>query len=328
MMRPELIFDQQITDCFSSYCRQNHISKAVIIADTNTQVFCLPLLNSDFPVITVPAGEPFKDLKTLESIFHRFIELKVNRQTVIVNLGGGVVSDIGGFAASVYQRGIPYINIPTTLLAMVDAAIGGKTGVDFLHYKNYLGAFNLPQAVMISDLFLQTLPAEELKSAWAEILKTGTICDAGILELIRKDAPLIDIIKATATCKDQLVTRDFKDENERQLLNFGHTIGHAFESYRLSIAQPVMHGIAVARGMLYETRLAVKLGHLQPDVAEHIIRLVKEKMSLEELSVEEFAGLRPFLSGDKKNEDSSITFSLPVEIGRGIYGVRLPLSEV
>ncbi len=328
MKRSELIFTGHISNSFSHYCQNHHIHEAVVIVDTHTEFNCLPLLDSPFPVICIPAGEPNKNLGTLDSILKKLIEYRADKQTVIFNLGGGMVSDIGGFAASVYKRGIRYVNIPTTLMGMVDAAIGGKTGVDYLNYKNYLGVFKLPEAVLVSEEFLKTLPAEELNSAWAEIIKTASVSSRDLMDLVIAGAPLGNIIAMCASCKEEITNKDFTDEHIRQLLNFGHTIGHAFESYRLSVNMPVMHGVAVAKGMIYETRLALKLGLISAPDAKLIIELVKSKMYCDELTENEFGCLQPFLAGDKKNSGGDIVFSLPTGIGQGTYGVKVIMEDI
>jgi 3-dehydroquinate synthase len=328
MKRSELIFTEQASEAFLSYCQSSRISKAIIVVDNHTQELCLPLLNIYFPSIVIPPGETYKNLHTLESVLDGLVTHQADKDTLVVNLGGGVVSDIGGFAASIFKRGMRYVNIPTTLLAMVDAAIGGKTGIDFHSYKNYLGTFHMPEAVIISTEFLKTLPQPELQSAWAEIIKSAVIGNKDLFQMIEKHATLSEVIAATSAFKQKICEMDFKDENIRQLLNFGHTIGHAYESYRLSIDHPVMHGMAVAKGMVYEARLAERLGLLSSKDASLICGLINSKMQVDELSEEEFGELKRFLSGDKKNSEGFIVFSLPVGIGQGTYGVKVGIGDL
>jgi len=328
MEQSGLVFTDKISDCFSQYCKDRQIEQAIMLVDNHTENLCLPLLNHSFPVIVIPSGELHKNLETFEFVLKKLTEYHADRQTFLFNLGGGVVSDIGGFAASVFKRGIRYVNIPTTLMGMVDAAIGGKTGVDYRDYKNYLGVFNLPETVIISTEFLSTLPLDETESAWAEILKTALITSPELLNKIAENADIDSIIRLTAKCKEEITQKDFKDEHIRQLLNFGHTIGHAFESYRLSIQQPVLHGIAVAKGMMYETGLALKLGLISIQDSEFILSLLKDKLHCEELTENEWNGLQSFLSGDKKNSGGFITFSLPVGLGRGTYGMKVALTDL
>ena len=324
-----IIFTEQVAGSFTNFIKEHQISKAVLLADNNTRELCLPLLDDHgFSIISIPAGETYKNLQTLENVLEGLMQQRADRDTWLVNLGGGVVSDIGGFAASIYKRGIRYVNIPTTLLAMVDAAIGGKTGIDFKFHKNYLGTFYNPEAVIISPEFLHTLPEQEIRSAWAEIIKTGVICSKELVALIQEDAPLSRIIECTATAKNKIVQQDKYDYNLRQLLNFGHTIGHAYESFYLSINDPVSHGEAVAKGMLYETNLAERIGLLSTPDASAIRDLIASKLGTEPLTGDEFRQLLPFLAGDKKNTDERITFSLPVAVGEGKYGVKVQLSDL
>ncbi len=328
MKQAELGFTFDISHTFASYCEANEINQAFIITDENTRKFCLPLLPQRFPVITIPPGEVSKTLATVETILGELLEKNAGRHAVIFNLGGGVVTDIGGFAASIYKRGIRYVNIPTTLLGMVDAAIGGKTGVDFQFYKNYLGTFYQPDAVLVSLQFLDTLPEEEKESAWAEVVKTALIAGKEVVRMIKSEEPLPKIIASVASLKQEICEKDPRDEDIRQLLNFGHTIGHAYESYRLSIGDPVMHGTAVAKGMLYETILAVRLGLLSDAEADRMLNLITDQTHVSGLNEEEFRGLMPFLAGDKKNRQGFIVFSLPTAIGQGAYGIKVPQADL
>lgn len=329
MAAPGIIFTEQVSGSFSNFIKEHQISRALLLVDDNTEELCLPLLKDNpFAHFSIPAGEIHKNMETLQNMLEGLMQHQADRQTWLFNLGGGVVSDLGGFAASIYKRGIRYVNIPTTLLAMVDASIGGKTGIDFKYHKNYLGTFYEPEAIIISPEFLKTLPEHEIKSAWAEIIKTGVICNNELVKLVYDHAPLSKIIECTAHTKSKIVQQDQYDRDVRQLLNFGHTIGHAYESFRLSINHPVSHGEAVAKGMLYETDLAERLGLLSNQDASTIRSLIASKLGTEPLSDEEFGKLLPFLAGDKKNTDERITYSLPIAIGRGKYGVKVSLSEL
>lgn len=329
MKSPELLFTQNIRETFNSYCAEHSIGKMLILCDINTQQYCLPLLGElNIRHIVIPSGEAEKNLETAAYIMNALIDAGADRQTVLVNLGGGVVSDIGGFAASVFLRGIRFINIPTTLLAMADAAIGGKTGVDHQNLKNYIGTFSQPEAIMISDAFLDTLDAEEKDSAWAEIIKTALIADAGLYRLITDQAPLQQIIAACVKTKQGITDRDFKDENLRQLLNFGHTIGHAYESICLQRGKPVRHGYAVAAGMFEETAFAMFKGVLPQSDGSTILNMLSDKFGKWQISPQDFDLLYPYLVSDKKNADGFIAFSLPDGIGSGKFGIRASVAEL
>src|SRR5690606_13779214 len=202
----------------------------------------------------------------LFEVLDQFKSNKAQRSTLILNLGGGVVSDLGGFAASIYLRGLQVVNIPTTLLAMADAAIGGKTGIDFKGLKNMIGSFTLPKKVIIDPVFLQTLPEEETKSAMAEVIKTAWMFDSDLVHTLDSSKLNMDTINRCAALKNEVQVRDFYDAGERQKLNFGHTIGHAYEALMLQKGNPVKHGFAVAAGMLAEAKMAVIHGLLSEEL--------------------------------------------------------------
>lgn len=325
----DIIHTHDIASDFESYCLTYQLSHCVFLLDENTKQFCLPFLNStDRQVIEIKAGESFKTFQQLENIIAQMSEFGMQKNSVLINLGGGVVSDMGGFAASIYQRGIRFVNIPTTLMAMVDAAIGGKNGVDFNHLKNFVGVFNLPQAVFISPQFLDTLPKNELNSAWAEIIKMGIVYNEDLYNDILNHQSLFEIIKTCSKLKNEITALDFKDQNIRQLLNFGHTIGHALESWYLSIHQPILHGVAVAKGMLYEINLAQQVGYLNIQEANAMKVLIHAQLKIAPITEKEFAGLKPFLKKDKKNQKDGIVFSLPTAIGKGKWGIEVSLENL
>jgi 3-dehydroquinate synthase len=329
MQMPELVFTKTISESLKQYCSLNHIKNAVVLCDSNTKVHCLPILSEfNFQVIECPAGEQSKSFEQVSFIVNQLLALNADRQTHLINLGGGMVSDLGGFVASIYKRGIPFINIPTSLLGMVDAGIGGKTGIDFLNYKNIIGAFNHAKAIFISSEFLHTLPNEEYVSAWSEIIKTATVANLELFQTIEDNAEIDEIIKQCALTKTKLVEMDFRDLNIRQLLNFGHTIGHALESYQLEINTPIHHGFAVAYGMLTELKIALHLNNISKDEFKRIAALIKTKVEYE---IEEdglFHSYSKYLLGDKKNNDSNISFSLPKSIGNGQYQCKVSMDQL
>ena len=329
MQMPELVFTKTISESLKQYCSLNQVKNAVVLCDSNTRVHCLPLLSEfNFPVIECPAGEQSKSFEQVSFIVNQLVNLNADRHTHLINLGGGMVSDLGGFVASIYKRGIPFINIPTSLLGMVDAGIGGKTGIDFLNYKNILGAFNHPKAIFISTGFLKTLPKEEFISAWSEVIKTATVANEELFHTIENNGELDEIIKQCALTKTKLVEMDFRDQNIRQLLNFGHTIGHALESYQLEVNTPIHHGVAVAYGMLTELKIALHLENISQEEFNRIAALIKTKVEYE---IEEdglFDSYSKYLLGDKKNNDSNISFSLPKSIGNGQYQCKVSLDQL
>lgn len=324
-----LTFTKNIAETLQSWCSERNFHQVYILCDTNTYEHCYPLLkNLSDKVIVVPAGEANKQLRLLEDIIEQLVAFGAKQQHLLVNLGGGMITDLGGFTASVYRRGMKFVNVPTSLMGMADAAIGGKNGVDHRHLKNYIGTFYTPDEVFISSQFLATLPLEEFQSAWAEIIKTGVILDSGLFKMIEDEADFDKILQRCAECKQKIVQTDLYDQSVRQLLNFGHTIGHAYESYYLSLSQPVKHGIAVAKGMLAEIEIANRLGLLSLTDCERIQRLIQTKMAITPIRQDEWEALKTLLWADKKNTGTEITFSLPVGIGQGKYGIKLTVEEI
>jgi 3-dehydroquinate synthase len=329
MQVSNLLFTKSAANALQSWCHEKGFESIYFLCDTNTYQYCYPVFKeiSD-KVIVIPSGETHKQLRMIETIIEQLVAFGAKQNHLLVNLGGGVVTDIGGFAASIYRRGMKCINVPTTLMAMADAAIGGKTGVDHQHLKNYIGTFYQAEMVLISTEFLATLPYEEFISAWAEMIKTGAILDAGLFKMIEEDALLDDILKRCAECKQSVVQMDVFDRSHRQLLNFGHTIGHAYESHYLNISRPVKHGIAVAKGMMAELEIAKTSGYLTETEATRIQSLIQTKMSVEPMTLAEWTEVKKLLWADKKNTGTDITFSLPVAIGKGKFGIKMKEEEI
>jgi 3-dehydroquinate synthase len=324
-----LYFTSSIAATLQEWCQSKGYDSVYILCDSNTYEHCYPLVSAvSDRVIVIPAGESHKQLRLIETIVEQLVGFGAKQNHLLINLGGGVLTDIGGFAASIYRRGMKFVNVPTSLMGMADAAIGGKNGVDHQHLKNYIGTFYLPEMVFISTEFLATLPYSEFQSAWAEIIKTGSILDAGLFKMIEMEAELDGILKRCAECKQSVVQLDLYDQSNRQLLNFGHTIGHAYESYYLSIAQPVLHGIAVAKGMIAEIAIALSLGVISADDADRIQKLILTKMGVEPITEQEWEQIKTLLWADKKNTGTDITFSLPIAVGKGKYGVKIQLEEI
>ncbi len=328
MLKGQIFYTEHVKNELTDFCSRHHKKHIVFICDVHTEKYCLPLFGGDLQTIVIPAGELSKNLETYGYIIKKLIYFKANKSTLVVNLGGGVVTDIGGFAASTYMRGIDFINIPTTLLGMIDAAIGGKTGIDFLLNKNYLGTFALPEAIIIDTVFLKTLPTEELKSGGAEMIKIGIIANQTLFQKIEASEPLEQLIKICSETKHAITSHDLYDKGERQLLNFGHTIGHAYESYRLNIEQPIMHGLAIAKGMMAETRIAFFMELINEDEMNIIINHIALHTEQTELSAEDIEAIEPLLLMDKKNEQHKIIFSLPIGIGAGRTKVQVAFADI
>lgn len=302
----------------------NGTLKIVLLADENTRRECYPLVKPHLPahhLICIPPGEEYKNLQTCAHIWSELTCLQADRQTVLYNLGGGVIGDMGGFAASCYKRGIRFANIPTTLLAMVDASVGGKTGIDFEGYKNQVGTFNEPGAVFIYPVFLKTLPERELHSGFAEVIKHYLIADKEAFTLLSSPIRLADadwepIIRKNIGIKQSFVERDPKDSGLRKALNFGHTIGHAVESYFLQTPdKKLLHGEAVATGMIAESFISKQLGKLSAGELEFICRIILQYFNLPAIPPAATSEILELMKQDKKNAGGRFQFTLLEGIG-------------
>ena len=259
-------------------------------------------------------------------------EAVLDRQALVINLGGGVIGDMGGFCASVYKRGIPFITIPTTLLSQVDASVGGKLGIDFFGFKNHLGVFQLPEAVLIASEFLATLPQRELRSGYAEVIKHGLIRDATYFRALpstnwqRQD--WARIIRHSIEIKKAVVQVDPKESGLRKILNFGHTIGHAIESFYLTRSQPLLHGEAIAIGMIAEGFLSFeKIGFSFEELNEMSTMLLTIFGKVE-LDPNDCDRLVELCAQDKKNEGSTQLFTLLPKIGDCNYNIAVTREEI
>ncbi len=272
-------------------------------------------------MISFDAGEKSKNLKTVEELAEKMIEKKFDRRDAIIVLGGGVAGDIGGFLASIYCRGIPYIQIPTTLLAMVDSAIGGKTGVDLKSGKNLIGTITQPKAVFIDTNYLKTLPENQIRNGLAEIIKYGVIKDAKLFKFIEQNLDKIlkldekainYIIQKSIEIKVAIIEHDEKEFGQRMILNYGHTYGHALE--KLS-NYTLLHGYAISIGMVIANKIAIQKRLLKPAVAERIKNLLKKA----ELPVTTIKNpTKQDIFSDKKRIGNYINLILPTDIGKAV----------
>lgn len=303
-------------------------SKIFVLVDENTNEHCLPYFLSNLPteieieIIEIEADEENKNIFTCIDLWHTLIELDADRKSIMINLGGGVITDIGGFVASTFKRGIDFINIPTTLLAMVDASVGGKTGVDLGSLKNQIGVINEPKSVVVISKFLETLPTNQMRSGLAEMLKHGLIYDKlywnklkNLNDLNTDDLDIL--IKQSIEIKNKIVSQDLKENGIRKALNFGHTLGHAIESYYLESEdrKQLLHGEAIAVGMILESYLSYKLDFISKESyaeIKYIITDVFEKIQFNESDIQNIISLLVF---DKKREFGSIQFTLLNKIG-------------
>ncbi|KRD10670.1 3-dehydroquinate synthase [Flavobacterium sp. Root901] len=322
-------FNHNAYEALNTHLKENKYSNIFIIVDTQTNEYCLPKLlpvietDLNIEIIEFEAGEANKNIETCIEIWHVLTELGADRKSLVINLGGGVVTDLGGFVASTFKRGVDFINIPTTLLSMVDASVGGKTGVDLGNLKNQIGVINVPQMVLIDTQYLETLSQSEMRSGLAEMLKHGLIYDAQywkeFLDLKAIDYDTLDqLIYRSVEIKNEIVIQDPTEKNIRKALNFGHTLGHAIESYFLEseTKKTLLHGEAIAVGMILESYISLHKNLITSDEYSEIktaIKAIYEDIEFEENDIEPILEL---LIHDKKNEYGLIQFALIEGIGK------------
>ncbi|PWN59380.1 3-dehydroquinate synthase [Chryseobacterium viscerum] len=322
-----------LNDNFSqlnTFLHEKTFSKIFILVDENTHEYCLPILLGNmetdlgFEILEIEAGEEMKNIQTANQLWEILTEMQADRKALVINLGGGVITDMGGFVASTYKRGIQFINIPTTLLSMCDASIGGKTGIDLMHYKNMVGTFAFPEQIFIFPKFLETLPFKELRSGFAEMLKHGLIADKNhwdqLIQIRKLEVEtVVPHIQASMNIKQTVVDQDFHEQNIRKTLNFGHTIGHAVESLCLQQGNPILHGEAVAMGMIAEAHLAYLENLISEEDSKAIIENIQRYYPYLDISDFKDEDITALLLNDKKNTDRKINFSLLSGIGSCNY---------
>lgn len=294
----------------------------VVLADDHTARHCLPVLQDalagvvSLHPVAVPPGEPSKSLYSAEQIWHFMLDLQASRKTLLINLGGGMITDLGGFSAALYKRGVDFVHIPTSLLAQVDAAIGGKTAVNVGAHKNMIGTFTMPRAVFIYPGFLRTLPGAEYRSGMAEVLKHALIADAHYWQSLTTASAAGEeaMISRSVAIKTEIILRDPHETGERKKLNFGHTIGHAIEAWSLHTGKPVLHGTAVAAGMLAEAWLSQQRAGLSASALQEITDALKpfDPVLFSAADIPEILG---YMRNDKKNAGDEIRFVLLTAIG-------------
>ncbi|MEO6903264.1 MAG: 3-dehydroquinate synthase [Bacteroidia bacterium] len=306
---------------------QTEYSKLFILVDENSFRHCYPQLVEKVQrfeqaeLIEIESGEENKNITICTHIWSALSECGADRKSLFINIGGGVIGDMGGFVASTFKRGIDFINIPTTLLSQVDASIGGKLGIDMNHLKNEIGLFNNPKAVFINSNFLTTLDKRQLLSGFAEIIKHGLIVDFNYWKAILKidlfNDSLVETIKTSITIKNNIVAADPHEKNVRKKLNFGHTIGHALETFFLeqNIEKAFLHGEAIAIGMICEAYLSQKSTNLSKEALTEITQFIIKTYGLIDITNVDTDKIIELMKHDKKNENNCINFSLLSAIG-------------
>lgn len=299
-------------------------SKVFVLVDENTLEHCVPIFQkntkSNCEYIVIPAGEQYKNLETCQHIWSELMRLDADRKSLLVNLGGGVIGDMGGFCASTFKRGFRFIQIPTTLLSQVDASVGGKLGIDFENVKNSIGVFNNPEGVFIDPTFLNTLSKEEVRSGFAEMIKHSLIADAkqwAIFQNITSFEKVNweELLPPSLKIKQKIVEEDPFEKGIRKALNFGHTIGHAVETLFLESPTPLRHGEAIAIGMICEAYLSHQQVGLPKEDLEEIVSFILKIYPKVKIDESHFPTLINWMRKDKKNENQEINFTYLIKIG-------------
>lgn len=312
----------------SYYIAKAKPSKTFVIVDDNTEVHCLHHIVDQLPdhhiIIKIPAGESNKNIATCNTVWQGLMEGEADRSSLVINLGGGVIGDLGGFCASTYMRGMKFIQMPTTLLAQVDASVGGKLGVDYNGVKNIIGVFQEPFTVVIDTSFLSTLPYKEVLSGYAELLKHGLIADSNVWSQLSKikDITSIDfeeIVYQSVLIKKNITEQDPTEKGIRKILNFGHTIGHAVETLSFDTDTPLLHGEAIAIGMVTEAHLSLQLELITVPEYQEIKTNLLELYGKKYKSIPDLSAVIALMKHDKKNSNGNVHFSLLDQIGGAVY---------
>lgn len=327
-MKQDIIITNDATKALNDFFNANSYDKIFTLTDTNTAEHCLgalaqcPWVDNDL-VITIESSDTHKTLASMEHVWKSLGDKGGTRHSCLINLGGGMVTDLGGFAASTFKRGIDFVNIPTTLLAMVDASVGGKTGINFNGLKNEIGVFNEARAVIVDTVFLKTLDEENLVSGYAEMLKHSLISTTEMwsrhvsFNLAEPDyTELLSMIEESIHVKENIVEADPHEQGLRKALNLGHTVGHAFESLAMSSGRPVLHGYAVAYGMVCELYLSAVMQGFPTDKMRQTVRYIRENYGQMPISCDNYEALYALMQHDKKNTSGRINFTLLKDVGQ------------
>jgi len=322
------------------FLNEHSFSNIFILCDTNTRKYCLPLFIKGNKVLqgakifSIPAGEQYKTIETVNDCWNFLLSNKADKNALLICLGGGVVCDIGGFVASTFKRGISFINIPTTLLAMADASVGGKNGIDFNGYKNLIGTITQPKGVFIYEDFLKTLPERQVKNGFAEIIKAALIGNKKLwkdfLSLSKlPETKLGSFIYDSVLVKNKIVIKDPNEKNIRQVLNFGHTVGHAIEAYYVNDKKhSLLHGEAIVMGMCVELCLGKLIKVTSGKVAMEAILFLKKHFTLQAFSKKEIEAFVHLMQHDKKNKEGKLRFALLKEAAKPVINISASTEEV
>tara|TARA_R110001632_G_scaffold45215_10_gene114891 strand:+ start:3132 stop:4190 length:1059 start_codon:yes stop_codon:yes gene_type:complete len=313
-------FKQKGYEELNALLAKKDYSSIFILVDENSFECCypkfIPLLETDkrIEVIEIESGEINKNLETCSGVWNAMTELEADRKSLLITLGGGVITDLGGFVASTYKRGIDFVNIPTTLLSMVDASVGGKTGVDLGVLKNQIGLFVNPEIVIIDEEYLSTLSERETRSGIAEIIKYGFTYDTKVLRDLKSfnQLKLSELIHRSIEIKNEVVLQDPKEKGVRKILNFGHTLGHAIESYFLESEdkENLTHGEAIAIGMVCESYVSSKVLEFPEEKVMEVKNIINSLYKKVVIEASDYPGILDLLKHDKKNVNGQVNFVL------------------
>lgn len=336
MQEDRLTFADDIRHAFRQATGRNRYDHTFIITDHNCRRLCLPLLDAhDIPFISIAPGEENKNLESLAKIWKYLSDNKCTRHSLIVNIGGGVITDMGSFAAATFKRGTAHINIPTTLLAMTDASTGGKTGIDFNGLKNEIGCFSAPEETIIYAPFLNTLNTEAMLSGYAEMLKHGLIAgmrqltDIMQFDITHPDCTALQtLIKESLEIKTGIVRQDPMENGCRKALNFGHTIGHALESLAMETGHAVPHGYAVAWGMVCELYLSAVRLSFPTAMLHQMTKYIAGLYGRFYFDCKQYDRIYDTITHDKKNTGDSISCTLLKDVGRYVINEEISKNEI
>ncbi|MCK3685925.1 3-dehydroquinate synthase [Maribellus sp. YY47] len=324
----KILYTRELEKELVEYIKKYPVGKVFLATETTMDEIWLPKFNAFFEEwgvrkVVIPAGEHNKKIESVGKIWGFLSQNGCDRKSLLINIGGGMLTDLAGFAATTFKRGIDFLNIPTTLLSQVDASVGGKTGINFSGLKNEVGTFKEPVAVIINTDFLKTIDRENMISGFAEMIKHGLIHNPEHLaELKPFDFDNIDydnlqeIIRHSVNVKEYFVANDLTENNIRKALNFGHTVGHAFESLAMEQKRPVLHGYAVAYGMIAELYLSVKMCGFPENDLKALTQWMLSIYGKFQISESDFERLYQLMTHDKKNESGRINFTLLPEVGK------------
>ncbi|HEY8512045.1 MAG TPA: 3-dehydroquinate synthase family protein [Cyclobacteriaceae bacterium] len=328
-------FTQDPSSELSQFLSGAGYSRVVVLADEHTNRFCYPRIAPGLPphdLIVIPPGEEQKTINTCVTIWDRMTALQLDRHAVAIVLGGGVLGDMGGFCAATYKRGIDFILVPTTLLSLVDASIGGKLGIDFNDFKNHIGVFQKPVFTLLYSGFLSTLPESELRSGYAEVIKHTLISDGSMWDVISqrslKEQDWEELIRHSVAFKARVTEEDPREKGLRKVLNAGHTIGHALESHFLSESKRILHGEAIAVGLVAEGWLAWKRSMLTEEELRSIMNHIRRVFGKIELNRDQIERISTLARQDKKNKGNRILCVLLKGIGSAVWDVEISVDDV